>query len=192
MSALLAHKALRADDLYTDDDEARLKAILDHAYADMLRTMHLIVADHFADLLDPMSFRLDDTATRAILAHSGQRVTGISETTRQALAELLAEGQARGDTTMEIANSIEHLFSVTWQSRMEMIARTEIGEAQRVSAIDRYTATGLVDRVTLRDGEDDEPCASRNGTTVPIGQAPQLAHPNCTLVLIPVLRDGVA
>jgi len=192
MSALVERKDLTADDLYTPEDEARLRVILDHAYVTMLRTMHLLTLDYYADRLDPRAFRLDDPATRAMLAQAGQRVTMISETTRQSLAALLAEGQARGDTTAMIADSIAHLFEVTWANRAEVVARTEIGEAQRLSAIDRYTATGLVDRVFIIDGEDDSPCQERNGTTVPLDKAPQLAHPQCTLTLVPVLREGVA
>jgi len=192
MSAILERKDLTADDLYTPEDEARLQVILDHAYVTMLRTMHLLTLDYYADRLDPADFRLDDPATRAVLAHAGQRVTMISETTRQSLAALLAEGQARGDTTAMIADSIAHLFEVTWANRAEVISRTELGEAQRLSSLDRYAATGLVDRVYIIDGEEDEPCASRNGKTVPLSEAPTLAHPQCTLVLAPVLREGVA
>jgi hypothetical protein len=191
MSALVERKDLTADDLYTPEDEARLKVILDHAYVTMLRTMHLLTLDYYADRLDPRDFRLDDPSTRAVLAHAGTRIKDISETTRQALAALLQEGQAAGLTTFEIQERIAHLFEITYANRAEVIARTEIGEAQRVSAIDRYTATGLVDRVFIIDGEDDEPCRSRNGKTVPLSEAPTLGHPQCTLVLTPVLREGV-
>jgi hypothetical protein len=185
----LATKALpKADDLFPEEEDAALQAVIERAYRRILIEMHHLVADALP--IDPARFRLDDAATRAILEHAATRVVGISETTRQAIAEQLVAGQAAGLSTTEIMANIEHLFSVTWARRAETVARTEIAEAQRVSAIDRYTASGLVDRVTIRDGEDDEPCAGRNGTTVPIGRAPELAHPNCTLILIPVLREG--
>jgi hypothetical protein len=191
MTALvLEAKALTADDLYTPEDEARLAAILRAGYGEMLKTMHLLVAAHLD--LDPAAFRLDDPSTRAMLAQAGHRVVGISSTTREALAALLQEGQEAGLTTFQIQESIASLFEVTWKNRPEVVARTEIGEAQRLSAIDRYGATGLVDRVFIIDGEDDAPCAQRNGTTVPLDKAPGLAHPQCTLTLVPVLREPPA
>jgi hypothetical protein len=180
---------MSVDELLPEDEDTALQLVIEQAYRRVLLEMHHLVADALP--IDPSRFRLDDAATRAILEHAATRVVGIGETTRQAIAAKLQEGQAAGLSTFEIAQSIENLFTITWANRAETVSRTEIAEAQRVSAIDRYTASGLVDRVTIRDGEDDEPCASRNGTTVPIGRAPELAHPNCTLVLIPVLREGV-
>lgn len=175
-----------AAELMPEDEDARLRFILDATYRRVLLEMHNLVADALE--LDPASFRLDDASTTAILQHAAQRVTGINATTRAALQDLLAAANRDGLSTAEIIEQIDHLYMVTWKSRSETIARTEIGEAQRVSAIDRYTASGLVDRLKIRDGDEDEPCASRNGTTVPLDSNPQLAHPNCTLILIPVLR----
>lgn len=186
MSARLAVRAVQADDLLPEEESTRLKFILESTYQRVLLEMHHLVADAFE--LDPASFRLTDEATNAILAEAGTRVVGITETTRSALAEILQAGQEAGLSTFEIAQSIDHLFTVTWASRSETIARTEIGEAQRLSAIDRYKATGLVDFVRIRDGDEDEPCASRNGTLASLDNPPQLAHPNCTLVLIPVVK----
>lgn len=178
-----------AAELLPEDEDTALQLVIERAYRRVLLELHHLVADALP--IDPARFRLDDAATRAILEHAAARVVGIAETTRQAIAEKLQVGQAEGRSTVEIAQSIEHLFTITWAHRAETVARTELAEAQRVSAIDRYRASGLVDRVTLRDGEDDEPCAGRNGTTVPLDRAPELAHPNCTLILVPVLREGV-
>jgi len=188
MSALVERKDLTADDLYTPEDEARLRVILDHAYVTMLRTMHLLTLDYYADRLDPRDFRLDDVASNEILRHAGSRVTGISQTTRQALAALLQAGQARGDTTFQIQESIAHLFETTWAHRAETIARTELGNAQLIASADRYRATGLVDKVKIIDGEDDAPCAAQNGKVVPLGDEGGLNHPNCTKVIVPILR----
>jgi hypothetical protein len=84
---------------------------------------------------------------------------------------------------------------VTWKNRPFTIASTEIAEAQRLAAINRYAASGVVDRVKISDatrGKDHTAtCLARAGTTVPLDEAPPLDHPNCSLVLIPVLREGV-
>lgn len=191
--AVFATKALRVEDLVPEEEERRLQIILDAAYRRVLIEMHFLVQDSLP--VDPLTFRLADEATEALLQHAATRVVGITETTRQAVAAKLVAGQAAGLTTQEIADSIDHLFSVTWKNRAEMIASTEIGEAQRLAAIDRYTATGLVDRVKISDAtrgtDHTATCLARAGTTVPLDEAPQLDHPRCSLVLIPLLREGV-
>lgn len=182
--------AITVDDVYPPEEELRLSLILEPAYRRTLQALHELVAGALE--LDPEAFRLDDISTRQILQIAAERVVRISDTTRQALRDELAAGQEAGESAYELAQRIDRLYMETWAGRALMIARTEIGEAQRVSALNRYKATGLVDRVGIIDGDDDEPCASRNGTVVAIDKAPGLAHPNCTLVLYPVLREGVA
>lgn len=193
MSALLATKALRVEDVYPDDEETRLQFLLEAAYRRVLLELHYLVRDSLP--IDPATFRLDDAATNAILEHAAQRVVLISESTRKQIADVLQKGQAEGLTTQQIADQLEHLFTVTWKGRAEMVASTEIAEAQRVSAINRYKASGLVDKVKISDAtrgtEHTATCLARAGTTVPLDEAPQLDHPRCSLVLIPVLREGV-
>ena len=193
MTAALAVKALRADDLVDDDAEARLLQIMDDVYRRTMIELHFLVQDALP--VDPATFRLRDADTEALLEEAARRVVGISETTRQAIAAKLAEGQRDGLTTQEIADSIAHLFDVTWKNRPFTIASTEIAEAQRLAAINRYQASGLVESVKISDatrGKDHtETCLARAGTTVPLDEAPPLDHPNCSLVLIPVLREGV-
>jgi hypothetical protein len=180
------------------DEQNRLQQILERFYAVMLRAVNLLVAAHFD--LDPDNFRVDDAATRRLLQTAASRVVRIDETTRQAIAASLQEGQARGYSDWQLANGvpadnfpgINGLFRETWKNRALTVARTELGVAQRTSALDRYLATGLVDRVRIIDGcLWDEECCRRNDTVVPIEQAPTLAHPNCGLVLTPVPRQGV-
>ncbi len=178
------------DDLINADEERRLAMILEALYAQVLKDMHVIVTDSLN--LDPLTFRLPDSEARAWAAeHAAARVSMISETTRAALQQVIADGIEEGKSTYEIMRDIEALYLNTWPNRPEVIARTEVGTAQREAAVNRYAASGLVDRVLIRDGDDDEPCAGRNGTTVPLERAPHLAHPQCTLILIPVLREGV-
>lgn len=191
--ARLATKALRAADLVPEEEERRLQIILDAAYRRVLLELHFLVQDSLP--VDPLTFRLADEATEALLEHAATRVVGITETTRQAVATKLVAGQRDGLTTQEIADSIDHLFSVTWKNRAEMIASTEIGEAQRLAAIDRYRATGLVDKVKISDAtrgtDHTATCLARAGTTVPLDEAPPLDHPRCSLLIIPLLREGV-
>lgn len=183
MGAAFATKALRADDLVPEDEETRLQFLLDAVYRRVLVEVHYLVRDSLP--VDPATFRLRDEDTEAILREAATRVVGITETTRRAIADVLAQGQREGWTTQEIADGIAHLFDVTWKSRPFTVASTEIAEAQRLAAINRYTASGLVDRVKISDatrGKDHtDTCLARAGTTVPLDEAPPLDHPNCLI-----------
>ena len=183
------------------EEQARLAAVLDGRYAAMLAAVHELVLAAFPDRLDPFTFRLDDAATRRVLEQAAERVVLIDATTRQALREALQEGQRLGLSAWEIAHGapaqgfagIDALFQVTWAGRAETVARTELQHAQVVSTLDRYGATGLVDRVRIHEHTDtDEPCAARNGRVVPLAERPGLLHPNCRVGLTPVLADEEA
>lgn len=193
MSALRAVKAIRADDLVPDEEEVRLAFIMEAVYRRVLLELHFLVQDNLP--VNPVDFRLRDEDTEALLQEAARRVVMITDTTRQAIARKLADGVRDGLTTQEIADSIAHLFDITWKNRPFTIASTEIAEAQRLAAINRYQASGVVDRVRISDatrGKDHtDTCLARAGTTVPLDEAPPLDHPNCSLVLIPILREGV-
>jgi hypothetical protein len=179
-------------------EQPRLLGILGRAYARMLRAVNALVAAHFS--IDLSNFRVDDNTTRRLLQHAAARVVRIDQTTRNAIAQTLQTGQARGYSNWQLAHGvpadgflgIDGLFKETWKNRPDAVARTELQEAQVASAVERYTATGLVDRLTIIDGcQWDAPCCARNGSTVSIANPPELNHPNCTLVVVPVLRQGV-
>lgn len=187
------------DDVYDSAaEQERLAAILEQRYLAMLNAVHAAMIRLFG--LDPDRYRVHDAAVNAILVDAAQRVVRIDETTRQAIAEQLRVGQALGFSTYEIAHGkpevgyrgIDGLYSETWKGRADMIARTELQHAQNEATLNRYAATGMVDMVQIIDGDDwDEPCRARNGRIVPISERPQLNHPNCTLSLVPVLREGI-
>lgn len=187
------------DDIYSEEDEQRrLAEIVDERYTAMLGAVHELTAAAFPEV---ENFRLDDPATRKMLMESAERVVRIDQTTKEAVRELLQRGQELGLSNWEIAHGskkigfpgIEGLFKETWAGRADTIARTEIAHAQNVASLDRYLATGLVDRVKIVENEDtDEPCAARNGKVVPISERPGLQHPRCRMGLIPVVREGVA
>lgn len=186
-------------DVYdSDEEQLRLAALMEERYRRMLEAVNESVRQVFG--LSANRMRLTDTAVNRILINAATRVVGIDETTRQAIAEQLRLGQELGLSTWEIANGvpkigyrgIDGLYKETWKGRAETIARTELQHAQNIASYDRYQATGLVDQLEIVDGDDDAVCANRNGTTVPLSERPQLAHPNCTLAVIPVLREGAA
>lgn len=180
----------------SDAEQRRLLDIWEGAFTRTLKAVHQVVARSF---LQATNFRLDDPATRRMLQQAAHRVVRIDEATRQAIAETLQEGQRLGLSSWELAHGsvkddypgIDGLFKETWRNRADVVARTELQWAQAEAAEDRYVATGLVDRVMIRDGDGDGACAARNGTVVPIESHPRPLHPNCVMVLLPVLREGV-
>jgi len=187
------------DDVYNSDQEqARLFAILEQRYLQMLSAVQAALIRLFPYWSD--QFRVRDQDVNALLRDAAQRVVRIDETTRQNIAEQLRIGQSLGFSNYEIAygrpdvgyHGIDGLYQETWKGRAETIARTELQHAQNESALNRYAASGLVDHVKIIDGDEwDLPCAQRNGRIVPITEHPELNHPNCTLVVVPVLREGV-
>jgi hypothetical protein len=197
LNTALARKAIEDLDSFYDAEaeQEALAVILEPRYVRMLGAIHELVRVTFPTMED---FRLDDEATREMLDHAAEQVVRIDETTRDALRELLKLGQERGYSTWEIANGvakddypgIEGLFKETWRNRAQTVARNELLEAQHTASLNRYAATGLVDRVRLRDGSGtapDEPCLSRNGQVVPLNSNPQRLHVNCSVAVIPIL-----
>ena len=201
MTTALAAKVAQIDDWYDEQaEQARLLQIFDARYVAMLRAVHALVGE----VLGLDDFRLDDAATRRVLREAAERVVRIDETTRAAIARRLQEGQAMGLSNWELANGsakdeyagIEGLFRETWNGRAETVARTELAHSQNIASLDRYAATGIVDEVRIIDGDQDQPCSSRNGKVVPLGTRPGLLHPNCLvagqMVVAPNLRGATS
>lgn len=181
-------------------EQEALAILLEPRYLAMLNAVHELVQATFPTMEE---FRLDDETTREVLDHAAEQVVRIDTTTKDALKELLKIGQERGYSAWELANGvpkddfpgIDGLFKETWRNRALTVARNELLEAAHIASLDRYKATGLVDRVRIRDGTGsapDEPCLSRNGNVVPLSSNPQRLHVNCSVVVIPVLRGEPA
>jgi hypothetical protein len=186
------------EEVYDEEEEQRLLALIVFPhYERMLAVVHQLVASAFPEL-SPDDFRLDDLATRKQLALAAERVVMIDESTRRSLRIVLAQGQARGYSDVQIADGVpdqgyagvKGLYLETWKSRAQTIARTELSEAQVAASLDRYAATGLVSQVQIVEHTDtDDVCAARNGRIVPLAERPGLLHPQCRMALIPVV-DG--
>lgn len=189
---------MRLEDVYdAADEQGRLARILFPRYLRTLEAVHQLL--HSAlPFLSPDEFRLDDPATRRQLAVAAEQVVLIDASTRDQLRDVLREGQRRGYSSREVADGvpadgyggIQGLYLDTWRGRPETIATTELATAQNVAALDRYAATGLVERVQIVENEDtDAPCADRNGKVVPLSSKPGLLHPRCRMGLVPIVED---
>lgn len=165
--------------IYDQEEEQRLLALaLFPRYERMLTVLHRLVESAFPEL-DQAGYVLDDAAVRRQLALAAERVLLIDGATQRALAKAVDAGPEAVAALYGEANTA---------ARAKRIARTELAEAQRAAALDRYRATGLVQRVQLVETHDtDAACAARHLEIVPVHSDPQLAHTGCRLRLVPVV-----
>ena len=186
---------------YKQDGEARddelelalLTALFIRWYTTSLRAVHTLVIRVFN--LPPIP--LDDPAVRkAVLAATAEAAV-VDATTRRLIVDRIVQGLQRGLTPAQIAYGtpefagIDGLFETTWKNRPLTVAQTVIQKAVLKATIDRYRqlGKGVVTHLLIHDGDYDKFCADRNGTTVSIGNEPELAHPHCRLSVTPVFGD---
>lgn len=135
-----------------------------------------------------------------ILARTGERITGINETTRteilsavkDVIREATAEGWSPAKTADALSDRVKELTA--WNdARATLISRTELMNAYNDAALHSYE-NFEVRQVEALDGDKDAECADRNGKRYPIDEAYGIAdHPNGTLDWIPVIpeRSGI-
>lgn len=123
---------------------------------------------------------IDEVAATWLEERAAESVKSIMTTTREQLADALADGLRAGRDYKEIASDIRARFEGFPKSRAEMIAFTEVGEAYSFATVQAGMAAG-VKMAQLVDGESDAECKQRNGRIVPIGEAAKhgLLHPWC-------------
>lgn len=133
-----------------------------------------------------VSFQLDDPATREYLRSAGANIVGVTDTTRSAVQAALIEGQMAGEGIPQLAARLRGLPSFD-AARGRVVARTELGTSQNLSAIASYRASGVVAGVRVHDGDTDAACAAMNGRVFALGSEPSaLQHPNCTRAFSPL------
>jgi SPP1 gp7 family putative phage head morphogenesis protein len=135
-----------------------------------------------------VSWGIEQPQVLAYLREAGAQITGIDETTRQAVARVLTEGRAAGLTPVQIQQALREDFAFS-ASRAETIARTELATAANDAALAHYQASGVVVGVRVFDGDYDAVCAAMNGRTFTLAEArsvPRIAHPRCRRALAPL------
>lgn len=121
-----------------------------------------------------------------LLQASGERITGLQDTTRKWIREKLSEGYAQNLGWREIMKLIEPV--IVDEARAEMIARSELSWAYNRSALRVYGDAGIekVEWNAVMDLRTCGTCRERHGKVYPIDQWPGLAHPRCRCTPIPV------
>lgn len=127
---------------------------------------------------------LDKTAANWLDERGAEMISSVLDTTRDQLAEVLADGVREGKRPQQIARDIREHFEGFPAARAATIARTEVSTAYNYATVRAGMSAG-VKRAQLLDGNEDAPCKKRNGRIVNLVDAlkEKLAHPNCTLTV---------
>ena len=137
-----------------------------------------VAAAGFARMSDAFGIALDIDTTRVqafIQARANQLAGQVTDTTYQAIRDVLAEGVQTGQTIDEIADGIRHVFDIASETRAVTIARTEV-----ISAYNGASQLGATELggdvvagkewIATRDGRTRPGHADADGQTVAIGQ----------------------
>ena len=137
----------------------------------------------------PVAFDLESEHIQELLDDLAGEIKNIAETTRDDIRRLIGKQSEEGWSNEELGRRIREMGEINSRSRAVMIARTETGNAYNRSAILAYREGGVT-HVDVLDGDDDEPCASANGSrwTLDEAEANPLGHPNCTRAFSPVVE----
>ena len=181
-------------------EDGLLREALRGLYVRLARTALGTVADTVDKIVYPRQVK---AIVERMLTEAAFRITGINETTRDAVAQHLAVGAARGYSISQIANGFTSADQTETfpglrtlpafdDARAELVARTETMLGYNKSALLGYQEFDVTS-VEAIDGDDDEECRDRvanNPYTIEEALAVE-DHPNGTLDWIP-LSDKAA
>lgn len=140
--------------------------------------------------------QIDDRVAAWAADNAAELVTQVTDTTREKLRALIADGIADGLTREEIISDMMDSYSFS-EERAALIADTEIGFANSAgSLMGLQEAEDAGVNVKKEWDATDEPCPICQGNqavgaipldaTFPSGDDAPLAHPNCRCVLVGV------
>lgn len=142
-----------------------------------------------------LSWDVEHEWIKAARDRLAEKVVRINETTRNAIAEEVAEGLRRGYSIPRIANGysdeafrgIRGVFDQASTARAETIARTETAMMFNASASAAYRTAGI-QYVSVFDGSGDPGCAEAAGSRWTLDQADDnpIEHPNCVRAFAPL------
>lgn len=146
-----------------------------------------------------LAIELSDSIAEAVMRQGGRNLglVDLTASTRAKLFEVLTEAQELALGPKETARRIRELVPAgPWgsvETRADVIARTEVMNAQRVSTLTAYRAMDNVQQSMVfdnRTGFDDEICSSLDGRIVSLEDAAILAdaeHPRGTRSFAPYI-----
>lgn len=189
-----------AETLMPPDEEQALLTALE-VY---LLTMMMTTSALMALLVDATPIATTDVAARVLLAEAGNPVRAITEVTRRAIREHLADGARRHYTAQQIAygvpdegyRSLAAVVESAYTGRAEAIAATETARIGALTMAETYRMAGI-ERVLIRDGRscgwsyhEDRDKADGSVRTVTEYRQTPLSHPYCIRQGFPILGRG--
>lgn len=171
------------DQIYFDDDNDEIRQAIEQAAGGI---MPEAVLDASGSTGIALTFSLDWPDVDEALTAAGERIVGISDTTRARIVAVLKQGLELGEHPFEVAERLRTDFGFS-RARARVIARTEMAEAYAAATLGAYREAG-VERVRVWDGTDwDEPCRAVHGTTQTLEwyRGNRTAHPQCTRAVAP-------
>ena len=169
----------------TDKWDKRLLQVLQGPLSGVAQT----VAAHIDTTMGTAPAKADPLkTTQHVLTRGATRVTGINQTTQDAIDAAIQQALDDGMTADEAATLLAGL-SIFDDYRAELIARTEMMAAYNASALSTYADSGI-ELVQAIDGTGDPECAERDGQIMTTDEADTIEdHPNGTLDWIPYLEE---
>lgn len=168
----------------TDKESKRLNDALEPLVLELAREVANRASDKFP--AKAMDAGYLEALTNFIRKRVGERITSISETTRDDISRVVQSGIASGLSPSELGIAIQEATAFG-EPRAEMISRTETMFAYNDAALRTYGELGA-ERVQAIDGDVDEACAARNGREFTVDEAYGITdHPNGTLDWIPIV-----
>jgi HK97 family phage portal protein len=166
------------------DDGSALVTVMKRFYPQLIENAF----DHAKHDGVLVHFSLEMEEVQDVLDKLAKEIVNVSDTTRSEVQRLVGLQAENGWSAAELAQQIRQLSETRSPIRALTIARTESGTAYNLGAVTAYRAGGVT-HVTVLDGDEDEPCASANGSTWTLEQAEAnpLGHPNCTRAFSPVV-----
>lgn len=138
----------------------------------------------------PVAFDLDNPFVQTVLDRLAKQIRNVADTTKDDVRLLIGQAADEGWDVEQLQRAIRAKGEIASRTRALLVARTELGTAQNLGSVAAYRAGGVT-HVEVLDGDDDEPCASANGSrwTLDEAEANPLGHPNCTRSFAPLVSD---
>jgi SPP1 gp7 family putative phage head morphogenesis protein len=138
---------------------------------------------------------------RQVMSGVAERVTMVTDTTRQQIAQVVTDALQEGTSIPELSEKLRGMYEETYRGRSETIARTESQHSYNHAQVASAKEGGVSEvecldnpNHTTDPGSDGLTCAQRNGLIVPVDDAYRHIageHPNGQLALAPVVQLGV-
>jgi len=187
------------EDIDWDEEERLLKSIMDKFY----ETAGVTAATDATSVLGvQVDWSLSNPNIQRTMSKLGTRVVGISETTRQDVAAIVADSLNEGVTLDELSSRLTNQFEETYKGRAMTVARTESQVSYNTASVISYQESGVVEECELfdnvdhtdsYDASDGLTCAERNGLIVALADVPkhiEAEHPNGSLAVAAVIKLG--